>query len=772
MAPGAEHGAAGAVTGAGDRRLVFSEGGLRRSPNPAKHEVTASSKPTFLKSPVLSHIRHQVCHDRDMKRWGRLAVVGFFLFVLLSTIALALRFLGLSEVANIAQVVSLAPLVAPVVAWGVHKTPAEDSSSDQISLAADALARRVEVQWHEEAITRGLYDPPVPLAVRWRPASFDLTDHPENGGGFLSGSTAEASRLAASFSQLTRKRLVILGAPGSGKTTLAVLLLLALLAERESGDLVPVLVSAASWDPSKEHMRDWLIRELDRIYEPPQRGASRARVLLNKQKLIPIVDGLDELHESKRSLAIRGINQALDTGSPVILTCREREYEAAVREGDVLTSAAVITAEPLRPDEVAHYLTLSSPPFRMSAWKPVFDRLMDPGDILADAFSTALNVWLARQVYSDSAVSPEELTDSARFPTTRHVQDYLISAFIRSVYPPEPPPPRMEGYLTFQQHRWSDVKVSGWLGFLASHLERMGSSDLAWWRLRDAVSPVGVSIVFGILGGIVFGAAGELKDNAGYACGLIGAVSVGCAAGFRKAPEPRYLDLRGHQYFRSTLRLLGRVSTVGLSCWIAGGAIFGVAFGAIGGLTVGAIQFIWVSISPDEARGPTTLLRLHRKLFFRNLLAGGLLGACVGVFASPLIARGYLSGATTGLLGGLMIGAVAASPWIGYRVAHGWLAIQGKIPWRLITFLDDSYRRSVMRQVGAAYQFRHLQLQKRLATDVSYRRPPAFQVRLLSNLRLRLQRRSLADVIPAQPSDRIVDLLQARVWAMAAEPSG
>src|SRR6202011_2881734 len=49
------------------------------------------------------------------------------------------------------------------------------------------------------------------------------------------------------FLQLDRRRLVILGEPGAGKTTLAVLLTVALSEVRAPGDPVPVLLSAASW---------------------------------------------------------------------------------------------------------------------------------------------------------------------------------------------------------------------------------------------------------------------------------------------------------------------------------------------------------------------------------------------------------------------------------------------------------------------------------------------------------------------------------------------
>jgi hypothetical protein len=44
-----------------------------------------------------------------------------------------------------------------------------------------------------------------------------------------------------------------------------------------------------------------------------------------------------------------------------------------------------------------------------------------------------------------------------------------------------------------------------------------------------------------------------------------------------------------------------------------------------------------------------------------------------------------------------------------------WHAHCGRLPLRLMRFLDDAHRRGVLRQVGAVYQFRHARLQDRLA---------------------------------------------------------
>src|SRR5437588_12085454 len=100
------------------------------------------------------------------------------------------------------------------------------SSPAQVDAAARMLAWQVGRQWREEAGRRGLTDP-EPLAVRWRSASRSLADHVRLTGE-LSGRTDDVATLVDRFLALPHRRLVVLGPPGAGTTSLAVLLVLEL----------------------------------------------------------------------------------------------------------------------------------------------------------------------------------------------------------------------------------------------------------------------------------------------------------------------------------------------------------------------------------------------------------------------------------------------------------------------------------------------------------------------------------------------------------------
>jgi hypothetical protein len=62
---------------------------------------------------------------------------------------------------------------------------------------------------------------------------------------------------------------------------------------------------------------------------------------------------------------------------------------------------------------------------------------------------------------------------------------------------------------------------------------------------------------------------------------------------------------------------------------------------------------------------------------------------------------------------------VGLTAWSRFVLARMWLAWRGKLPWRIMSFLQDAHRRHILRQLGAIYQFRH----HRLQTALEHRSP-------------------------------------------------
>jgi hypothetical protein len=121
------------------------------------------------------------------------------------------------------------------------------------------------------------------------------------------------------------------------------------------------------------------------------------------------------------------------------------------------------------------------------------------------------------------------------------------------------------------------------------------------------------------------------------------------------------------------------------------------------------------------AASPRSVLTQDRTAFRSSALAVGLLSGLAGGLGGGLVSGfgfsptlgllGFLSGLPFGLAGGLH-----GAAWGPFAVARGLLAGRGRLPWQLMAFLADAHeQRGVLRRVGAVYQFRHVELQRRLA---------------------------------------------------------
>jgi len=86
------------------------------------------------------------------------------------------------------------------------------------------------------------------------------------------------------------------------------------------------------------------------------------------------------------------------------------------------------------------------------------------------------------------------------------------------------------------------------------------------------------------------------------------------------------------------------------------------------------------------------------------------------VTAADLLANGLGVALGVGFATGFTL-AFVQTAWGAFLVARCWLALCRRLPWRLMRFLADAHgHHGALRQVGAAYQFRHLGLQQRLAS--------------------------------------------------------
>jgi GTPase SAR1 family protein len=154
-------------------------------------------------------------------------------------------------------------------------------------------------------------------------------------------------------------RLLILGQPGAGKTTM-LLELAQKLVERVENDLnepIPILLSLSSWQNDQQSIKDWIVAELNsgKYYYKVRKDITKQ--WLEHGEIIPLLDGLDELAASRQESCVQKLNEFLQPGNwcyPLVVCSRIQEYQLYPTQLALNTS---VELQPFTPEQVQDYLT-------------------------------------------------------------------------------------------------------------------------------------------------------------------------------------------------------------------------------------------------------------------------------------------------------------------------------------------------------------------------------------------------------------------------------
>jgi tetratricopeptide (TPR) repeat protein len=497
---------------------------------------------------------------------------------------------------------------------------------------------------------------------------------------------------------------------------------------------VPLLFTMRDWNPVSQRIGDWLAGQMRQTYPlfAGKTGVARAAELVAAGKIALILDGLDEMAEDLRPIALRALSRQV-TFRVVILSRTAEMASAASRRG-VLEGAVAVQLRSLDPDDAADYLTSAQFDPPPDGWRDLIDRIRSKENPIARSLNNPLTVTLVRDTYR----APDDVRELLAFcdeaqgrlsgaALAEKITGHLLDRVLPIAYtcqPGEPEPP----YDLRTAHRT--------LTKIAIQMNQDRTRDLQWWRFPEWAPASPRAIVTGLTAGLIFALAVGLVSVVSF--GLVAGVVVGAVIGFAIALAltvtftigpgrditsfpPRSMGKLKHGLRRAVATdNLGISIPVGLIAGLVAGLLGFWPGGLLAGLAGGLAFGIWAALLgglldaswyPDSASALTPRGSWRNDMKFAvvvGLMCGFSLGLLIGFKAGPAAGLGAFL-VVTPLFG--LTGSVAFwSSITAIQFARRW-----HTPVRLTRFLDDAHARGVLRTVGPVYQFRHASLQDRLA---------------------------------------------------------
>ena len=552
-------------------------------------------------------------------------------------------------------------------------------------------------------------------------------------------------------------RLLILGEPGSGKTTELLLLAkdLVSFAELNPEHPIPVIFELSSWSKEKSIER-WLVEQLKLMY--PFLG-NNASSLISNRRILPLFDGLDELKPILQQNCIQAINRFLREelcSQYVVICCRRAAYEQAVKEESgklqkkfLLRLNEAILLKGLSSEQIKQYLTTIE---KLDLWRTV-----RKDKALLSIARKPLFLSILRFIALHDKFSIQEWncleSDRAR-------QNYLFKAFWdaalgRELVSAEALDKGIKSQSYNKREPPNELQIQTWLSWLAQKLEESGSKGyflieqlqplwleqsshrIEYFLIYSAISSIIVSFVLTV--------SQVLRGGLIFIITLILAMSIL----LKISSNWWFISIRRAPKLSFKVIISGLEEGVGYSIFavIFFGFLFGIRRGIIVAISSGLISamvstvgfYVYSVLKDARSSDYTSRPNQGIKELTQNSIRWTILGALIGIiWPAILIFREWVSyklvpGATTtgmffailsgflvtvpdpitssglGLLIGLLLGGLDCIQHFALRLV---LLRKGYTPWDYSRFLNYCTERLFMERVGGRYRFIHESFRK------------------------------------------------------------
>ncbi|RDI19285.1 NACHT domain-containing protein [Lentzea flaviverrucosa] len=549
--------------------------------------------------------------------------------------------------------------------------------------------------------------------------------------------------------------MLVLGAPGSGKTTMLLELAVSLidLARNDERRPVPVLVDLASWSRWKGSLSftDWVLAEVEHQYHIPHRIT---KAWLNDGRLALLLDGLDEVEPADRDSCVQALNALQDKLliPQLAVSSRERDYD---RLATRLRMHGAVVIRPLSRFQVLDFLEFHEIDVDHELLEMLGSPLML--NIVMLGRQTGARIGLDRRKLFDAYVA--EVLSSQRGQTNFPARDVLrwlkfLATYaegpvrpVRYTVPDRPPrdvqvsvkrwlaPFARAGAVTIGTMMLTEW-FGGWTGLLASAFAFVLSPLLGFrllfgysarFRPVPVTRPLGWAASGAILG-VVLGSVGVVLGSvvaflvsllppvlAGALFTLLTGVLVGGWRGFQ-------WDIFKWSWATVRWGASAGVITGGMvALWGTPRELFvgwGVGLGL--GLALSLVRDF--DVLGDDPSDKMIDQREQRSAFSWNLQAL-IIGTLIGTAAGTVLSREPAAAAWPALIGcgiGLLYGHIARWIWPTNRiprppVVRVAIAVCGHVPVRPRQFLQYAADRSLLIEAAGEFRFVHALVQEHLA---------------------------------------------------------
>ncbi len=293
--------------------------------------------------------------------------------------------------------------------------------------------------------------------------------------------------------------LLILGSPGTGKTTMLLELTRTLIerAQQDETCTISVVFNLSSWSQKRSLLADWLVEELNVRYDVPRK---LAKAWINRDLILPLLDGLDEVQQAHRNTCVDAINTFRSNHGMVgcVVCSRVANYEVLTNK---LRLKGAILLQPLTEQQIDDALRHMGD--KAETIRKVLRRLQDNASQHSDQdihelMYSPLIVSIAALTYGESADSSLPPLD---LPPVEQ-QRYLFTVYVDRMFKR-----RGQGtkYTPQQTKYYLNRLARGMIedGLTIFRIEHMQAPWAKWWQWQRWLFLLLVVAITSIIGGLL-----------------------------------------------------------------------------------------------------------------------------------------------------------------------------------------------------------------------------------------------------------------------------